>query len=89
MQKQLTRDKTILITMKRFVICALLAGMALAATAQTSLDLVSRAQLRQQRLIMKQEAKGNYRPMKFNGETPASGSNVFGMIKLADGSSAG
>lgn len=75
--------------MKRFVICALLTGMTLAVTAQTSLDLMSRAQLRQQRLIMKQEAKGNYRPMKFNGETPTSVSNVFGMIKLADGSSAG
>lgn len=65
----------------------LLFGMAMTVTAQSSLDLVSRSQLRQQRLIMKQEAKGYNKAFKLTGVTPASGANVFGMIKLADGCS--
>lgn len=74
--------------MKRNFLFALLFGTTMAMTAQSSLDLVSRAQLRQQRLIMKQEAKGNAKALKLKGVTQASGTNVFGMVKLADGCSA-
>lgn len=74
--------------MKRHFLFALLFGTTMAMTAQSSLDLVSRAQLRQQRLIMKQEAKGNAKTLKLKGMTQTSGANVFGMVKLADGCSA-
>ena len=73
--------------MKRNFMFALLFGMAMTVTAQSSLDLVSRSQLRHQRLIMKQEAKGYNKAFKLKDVTPASGANVFGMIKLADGCS--
>ena len=74
--------------MRKHFLFALLFGTAMAATAQSSLDLVSRAQLRQQRLIMKQEAKGNGKTLKLKGMTAKTGTNVFGMVRLADGCTA-
>lgn len=66
----------------------LLFAAAMGATAQSSLDLVSRAQLRQQRLIMKQEAKGNGKMQRLKGMMAKTGANVFGMVRLADGCTA-
>lgn len=82
------KNKIKTVTMRKHFLFALLFGTAMAATAQSSLDLVSRAQLRQQRLIMKQEAKGNGKTLKLKGMAPASGANVFGMVRLADGCTA-
>lgn len=61
--------------------------LAGALNAQTSLDLVSRSQLRQQRLMMAQETRGG-KQLKMKGVTPAPSSHVLGMIKLADGCTA-
>ncbi|MDE6152180.1 MAG: S8 family peptidase [Prevotella sp.] len=73
--------------MRRHFLFALIFGTAMTVTAQSALDLVSRAQLRQQRLVMKQETKGNAKSMRLKGITPAPEANVFGMVKLADGCS--
>lgn len=61
--------------------------LAGALQAQTSLDLVSRSQLRQQRLMMAQEARGG-KQLKVKGVTPEASTHVLGMIKLADGCTA-
>lgn len=74
--------------MRRHFLFALMFGTAMTVTAQSALDLVSRAQLRQQRLVMKQEATSNAKMLKLKGVTSASSANVFGMVKLADGCSA-
>lgn len=72
--------------MKRKFMFVLLFVTAMTLTAQSSLDLVSRAQLRQQRLIIKQETQTSGKALRLKGVVPSAGANVFGMIKLADGS---
>lgn len=74
--------------MRKYLLFALLFGATMTAVAQSSLDLVSRAQLRQQQLMLAQEAKGNGKMLKLKGAAPAPGANVFGMVRLADGCSA-
>ena len=71
--------------MKRRFILVLSVLLAAAVQAQTTLDLVSRARLRQQRLAIKQEKKGGVKTLSLKGVTPTTGTNVFGMIKLANG----
>lgn len=68
--------------MKRFFILSLLLAGAVSATAQPSLDLVSRARLRQQRLVIKQEKTGSEKSLKFKGAPSAAATNMFGMVKL-------
>lgn len=72
--------------MKFYFYSAFLLTAALSVSAQQSLDLVSRCQLRQQRLL--QEAADNPQTRKLKTISPESGSRIFGMIKLADGYSA-
>lgn len=74
--------------LKRLYLIALLLGTAMAMTAQSSLDLVSRARLRQQRLSIKQETKGNSKLLNLKGTTPTPDAHVFGMVRLADGCTA-
>lgn len=70
-------------------VCYIAMAMLLGATvnAQSSLDLVSRAQLRQHRLVVEQQAQGK-EMMKIKGMPQANASRMLGMIKLADGCSA-
>ena len=65
-------------------IAILLGGVV---SAQSSLDLVSRAKLRQQRLAIEQQAQGND-VMKVKGMRQSTASRMLGMIKLADGCTA-
>ena len=74
--------------MKKQFLFVLLSGTAISISAQSSIDLVSRAQLRQQRLIMEQEANGNSPILKLKDISRPSGMNMFGMVKLAEGCSA-
>lgn len=71
--------------MKRRFILVLSVLLAAAVQAQTTLDLVSRSRLRQQRLAIKQEKKGGVKTLSLKGVTPTTGTNVLGMIKLANG----
>jgi len=73
--------------MKKKILLAATVVLAGAVQAQTSLDLVSRAQLRQQRLMTAQETRGG-KQLKVKGVTPEQSTHVFGMIKLADGCTA-
>lgn len=77
-----------ILTMRKYFLFSLLFGIVASATAQSSLDLVSRAQLRQKRLAIKQEAKDRDKIKKLTGENPETDDYVIGMIKLADGCSA-
>ncbi len=74
--------------MKRTYLFAWLFVASMAAMAQSSLDLVSRTQLRRQRLTIKQEVRGGNKLMNLKGMTPSADANVFGMVKLADGCTA-
>lgn len=73
--------------MRRHFIIATALLMTATISAQSSLDLVSRTQLRQQRLMMRQKANANGKTFQIKGITPAQGANMFGMIRLADGCS--
>lgn len=74
--------------MKRIYLSILFLGVAMLVSAQSSLDLISRAQLRQKRLELKQQkAKGScdakMKMMKGGINLPSS--YAMGIIKLADG----
>lgn len=73
--------------MKRNLIIVLSLLMAGAMQAQTSLDLVSRTRLRQQRLAIKQEINNKNNVIRLKGVTPEPATHVFGMVKMADGCS--
>lgn len=73
--------------MKRCFVLALLFGSAMAVSAQSSLDLISRSRLRQQRLVIKQERTTGDVQMKVRGGLSASATNMFGMVKLDSGTS--
>ena len=74
--------------MKRNYLFALFFGMALSLSAQSSLDLQSRVQLRQQRLVLKQSEKGVDKNLNLlKSRMPVSPSRTMGMIKLAPGAS--
>lgn len=72
--------------MKKHFLLALLFGTAVSVFAQSSLDLVSRAQLRRQRLVLKQEASRYGKDLNLlKSRMPAASSHAMGMVRLAPG----
>lgn len=74
--------------MKKFYLMALMFSASLSISAQSTLDLLSRSQVRNQRLVLKRQEKGtfNEKMMKLKGVMGVPASHSLAIIKMAPGS---